>query len=88
MATSVINSIAQMNTTMIAPAAFQAKYKSKREVWRFLSTDASVYLPPYQTVTIYHMRDLVAGKRRMIKTDKVKTINVPFFEGLSIDHML
>ena len=34
------------------------------------------------------MRDLVAGRRHMIKTDCVKTINVPFFEGLSIEKML
>ena len=34
------------------------------------------------------MRDLVAGKRKMIKTDDVRTINVPFFEGLSIEKML
>ena len=34
------------------------------------------------------MRDLVAGRRRMIRTDQAKTINVPFFEGLSIDSML
>ena len=34
------------------------------------------------------MRDLISGKRHMITTDKVKTINVPFFEGLSIPKML
>ena len=48
-------------------ASFGAKYASKREVYRFLTSEARVYLPSYDTVTIFHMRDLVAGRRRMIK---------------------
>ena len=83
-----ISSSAQRSYTRVAPASFSAKYNSKREVWRFLSSEAGVHLPPYETVTIWHMRDLIAGKRRMIKTDEVRTINVPFFEGISIDSML
>ena len=88
MSTSVINSMSQRNTVMIAPAAFASRYKSKKEIWRFLSCEACVYLPPYQTVTIFHMRDLVSGKRTMILTQNVKTISVPFFEGLSIEFMI
>lgn len=34
------------------------------------------------------MRDLIAGKRKMIKTQDCQIINVPFFEGLSIAEML
>lgn len=34
------------------------------------------------------MRDLVAGKRRMIKATEVKHIAVPFFEGLNIELMI
>ena len=83
-----ISSSAQRSYTRVAPASFSANYNSKREVWRFLSSEAGVHLPPYETVTIWHMRDLIAGKRRMIKTDEVRTINVPFFEGISIDSML
>ena len=78
----------QQQITRIHPASFSAKYKSKREVWRFLTSEAGVYLPAYEVVTIYHMRDLVAGKRKLIKTDEVQMINVPFFEGLSIESML
>ena len=87
MAQSQINS-SQQQMSKVHPAAFGAKFKSKREVWRFFITDAGVYLPSYETVTIWHMRDLIAGKRKMIKTDQVKTINVPFFDGLSKEQML
>ena len=69
-------------------AAFGAKFSSKREIWRFLTCEVGAYLSTYQTMTIFHLRDLVARKRRMIKCPDVKVINVPHFEGLSIDDML
>ena len=57
----------QPQMTSVNAASFGAKYSSKREVYRFLTSEARVYLPSYDTVTIFHMRDLVAGRRRMIK---------------------
>ena len=42
---------------------FNAKFASKGEVYRFLATECSVYLPPYQTVTIWHLKDLAASKK-------------------------
>ena len=54
-------------TTSINAANFGTKYASKREGYRFLTSEARIYLPAYETVTIFHMRDIVAGRRRMIK---------------------
>lgn len=34
------------------------------------------------------MRDIVAGRRKMIKQADARIISVPFFEGLSIEKML
>jgi len=45
-------------------------------------------LPTYECVTIFHLRDLVGGKRRRIKEVAVKVITVPYFEGLKIETML
>ena len=39
-------------------------------------------------MTIFHCRDIVANKRRMVKCDDVKHINVPYYDGLSILEML
>ena len=39
-------------------------------------------------MTVWHMRDLVSGKRCLIKAKDVKHANVPFFEGLSIEEMI
>ena len=40
---------------------FSAKFATKGEVYRFLVTEAMVYLPPYETVTIWHLKDLAAS---------------------------
>ena len=42
---------------------FNAKFASKGEVYRFLATECSVYLPPYQTVTIWHLKDLASSNK-------------------------
>ena len=43
---------------------FSAKFRSKYEVYQFLTIDALAYLPPPQAVTIYFLKDLVSGKKR------------------------
>ena len=69
-------------------AAFAAKYLSKREVYRFLTHDCGCYLPNYESVTIFHMRDIAAGKRTKVKTEKIQHIQVPYFEDLKVELML
>lgn len=39
-------------------------------------------------ITIWHLRDLAAGKRNRIACDDVKVLIVPQYEGLSIAKML
>ena len=48
----------------ITSKEFAAKYRSKREVYNFLATDVGVYLPPYDNVTIYFLKDLMSGVKR------------------------
>ena len=54
------------------------------EVYRFLASEVKAYLPSYETVTVWHLRDLAMGVKRIIYCDAVKFINVPQFEGLTI----
>ena len=49
----------------MAAAQFASKYKSKRECHRFLSVEVGAYIPPLSNVTIYHMRDLIAGQKKV-----------------------
>ena len=44
---------------------FNAKFGTKGEIYRFLATEAMVYLPPYETVTIWHLKDLAASTKKV-----------------------
>lgn len=72
----------------ITAAQFAAKFQDKKEVFRFLSSEVQAYLPGYDNVTIWHLRDLAAGKRTMIKSKNIKHLYVPQFEHLAIKDML
>ena len=61
---------------------------SKREIYRFLSCEAGVYLSTYETMTIWHLRDLACNKRTKILCKDIRLQNVPNFEGLAIKDML
>ena len=54
------------------------------EIYRFLSSEVRAYLPSYETVTVWHLRDLANTKKTIIPCDEVKVIDVPQFEGLTI----
>lgn len=62
--------------------------QSKREIYRFLTSEVKCYLDQYETMTIWDLRDLASGARRRIKSSDVKVISVPSFEGLTVDCML
>ena len=69
--------IMQEPVQQVPAQSFGAKFASKREVWRFLSCECGAYLSSYETMTIFHMRDLVANKRTLIKSALMKHVNVP-----------
>ena len=43
---------------------FAAKAKSKREVYALLTIDCRAYLPKYDVLTVYFLKDLLAGQKR------------------------
>ena len=69
----------------LSAKAFSAKFRGKRfvklyilsntllyrEVWNFLTMDCGAYLPPYENVTIYHLRDLVMGTKDVSKSSQL-----------------
>lgn len=44
--------------------SFQAKYNSKRECYNFLAWEVKAYLPAYETVTIYFLKDVISGRKK------------------------
>ena len=43
---------------------FSAKFRSKYEVYQFLTIDVCAVLPPHECVNIYFLKDLVMGKKK------------------------
>ena len=72
----------------VTAAQFAAKYQDKVEGYRFLAGDCGAYLPDSDNVTVWHLRDLVAGRRTMIKAQNIKHLHVPHFKKLAIKHMM
>ena len=59
-----IDQIPVSNTLSITTSEFAAKFKSKREIYQLLTVDASSYLPNYDSITIYFLKDLIAGNKK------------------------
>ena len=43
---------------------FASKFKSKREVYLMMTLDVGAYLPSYDSVTIYFLKDLISGTKK------------------------
>ena len=61
--------MAQINSNsnqsqQITAATFAAKFNSKREIYMFLTVECGAYLPSYDTVTIYFLKDLISGSKK------------------------
>ena len=42
------------------------KAKSKNEMYRILTVEAKIYLPPLKECSIYFIRDIFLGKKKVI----------------------
>ena len=56
--------ISQPQKTRISTGEFAAKFRSKYEVYTFLTVDAKAYLPAPESVTIYFLKDIVRGAKK------------------------
>ena len=72
----------------VTATEFGAMASSKTEVYRFLAAEVGAFLDTYQTMTVWHLRDIMSGKRKMIKSADVKHIFIPQFERLSTADLL
>lgn len=69
----------QPQLTGVSSKEFAAKYNSKREIYNFLACDVGIYLPPYDNVTIYFLKDLMNGRKKMLRTTMIRTIHIPMY---------
>ena len=59
---------------------FSSHFSSKNEIANWLQCDVGAYLDDWRVMSIYHLRDIVSGARRHIKSKEVKHIHIPQFE--------
>ena len=52
------------NKTAVTASTFASKFRSKREIYVFLTVDVRAYLCNCDNLTIYFLKDLVSGKRK------------------------
>ena len=89
--------------TTITTSEFSAKFRSKYEVYQFLTIDALAFLPAPECCTIYFLKDLVSGKNKcesihvcftivcrvtVLKSDKALNLHVPCYEGLTVKEIM
>ena len=55
---------AQPEKLEVPASSLAAKVGSKNEMYRLLTADAAVYLPPKRHITTYFMGDLLNGKKK------------------------
>ena len=57
--------ISQNQKQKVIAAAFSSKFRSKREIYVFLTVDVRAYLCNCDNLTIYFLKDLVMGRRKL-----------------------
>ena len=67
---------------------FSQRFSSKQECYRFVSFHCGIYCDSPATFSIHHLRSIVQGQRKTIKSKDVCQVHVPHFDSLSIANML
>ena len=57
------NPVRRQAREFLTVAELSAKMSSKVELYRFMATEVKAYLPSYETVTVFHLRDLASGTK-------------------------
>ena len=73
------------NTTV---SDLAAKFKSKIELYNFLTREGEIYLPSKQDSTQKFLREIMNGGKLCIKCNKVSVIKVPHYKGLQVRELL
>jgi len=50
---------------IVTVGSFAAKYRSKSEIYSFLTVSAMVYLPPQPNVTLYFLKAVIGGQKKL-----------------------
>ena len=97
--TSLENGGSKQRVKLLA-SEFATRYSSKKEVYGFLSRDAKAYLSGYEGCSIYFLQALITGSKKCkysaivlklildVHCDKIRHIEVPYYEGLAVANIM
>ena len=80
--------IPNANNQPVTVAAFAAKFRSKREIYQFLTLDVRAYLPPVHTLTVYFLKDLVSGAKKRKYPPADDTLAYRYSDAVGRPHQL
>ena len=69
-------------------AAFAQHFSSKAEAYFFAANELKCVLPAKETVTAFHIKDIISGAKGYVKGDDLKFLAVPHYESLSLQKIL
>lgn len=68
--------VTNLNKIKITSKEFSSKFKSKYEIYQFVTMDVNAYMPHPSGVTIYFLKDIVEAKRKCKKSFISLTSNI------------
>ena len=86
-----IHSHDQRAKIKVSRAELSGKMKSKLDIYRVLSTEGQLYLPPYNEVTMDFLSDIIQGKKKVSFKIGLKLWNlIPSYpvNSASLNHIL
>ena len=69
-------------------AEFGAKFKSKAEAFHFVQNELGAYCSSRDTMTVWHLKDMISGAKGIIKSNAIKHLSIPQYESLSLEKIL
>ena len=64
------------------------KAKTKNELYRLLTTEANLYLPPQRETSIYFVRDIIHGRKRVLLIEFTNLCRLSLWKRSSQDPYL
>ena len=61
--------------------------RGKRDLWSILAVAGQFHMPPYDEVTVYFMREVIAGRKFLIKLKDLVPVTVPRLNDFNADRL-
>ena len=61
--------------------------RGKRDLWQILGVVGQYHLPSYDDTTVFFMREVLAGRKKLLKLKELVPVNVPRISEFQADHL-